>query len=74
MSKAKQKKKEQHDIATQKFQEGLQMVEKHPLFHPLLQEVYIWRNEEGKYPENGLATAASDGYIYCNPKRRAEPE
>ncbi|MCL2517434.1 MAG: hypothetical protein FWF15_02610 [Oscillospiraceae bacterium] len=74
MSKTKQRKKEQNDIATQKFKAGCQMVNSHPLFYALWKEVSVRRDENNKYPENGLCFTTSDGYILCNPKRRAESE
>ena len=74
MSKAKQRKKEQHDIATQKFKAGCQMVNNHPLFYALWQEVSVRRDENNKYPTDGLCFVTSNGCILCNPKHRAEPE
>ena len=73
MAKTKQHQKEQHDIATQKFKMGCQMVHNHPLFYPLWKEVYVRRDENNKYPADGLCFVTSDGYILCKPKRRAEP-
>ena len=72
MTKAK-KNKQQHDIASQNFSAGYKIVHNHPLFYPLLDEAYVRRNENNKYPENGLAFVTSDGDIICNPKFRAEP-
>ena len=74
MSKAKQRQKEQNDIAAQKFNTGCKMVSSHPLFYALWQEVSVRRDENSKYPADGLCFVASSGYILCNPKRRAEPE
>ncbi|MCL2538731.1 MAG: hypothetical protein FWE66_00175 [Oscillospiraceae bacterium] len=74
MSKAKQHKKEQNDIATQKFRAGCRMVNDHPLFFALWNRVGLRRDEYNKYPENGVCFVTGDGYILCNPKRRAEPE
>ena len=74
MSKAKQRQKEQLDIATQKFRAGCRMVDNHPLFYAMWQEAYVRRGENYKYPADGLCFVVSDGCILCNPKRRAEPE
>jgi predicted metal-dependent peptidase len=74
MPNAKQRKKEQNDVATQKFRAGCQTVNSHPLFYALWKEVSVRRDENNKYPADGLCFATSDGYILCNPKRRAEPE
>ena len=73
MSKAKRP-KEHLDIATQKFQEGYQTVQGYPLFSPLWQKADVVRRKENDtYPADGLCFVTSDGYILCNPKRRAEP-
>ena len=74
MSKAKQRQKEQYDMATQKFNAGCTLVKNHPLFYPLINEAYIRRDENYNYPDNGLAFVTKDGSILCNPKLRAEPE
>jgi hypothetical protein len=74
MSKAKLRHKEQHDIATQNFQAGCQMVKNHPLFYPLWQEVHVRRDTGNKYPADGLCFVTRGGTILCNSKRRAEPE
>jgi len=74
MSKAKQRQKEQNDIAAQKFNAGCKMVSSHPLFYALWQEVSVRRDENSKYPADGLCFVTSNGYILCNPKRRAESE
>ena len=74
MSKAKQRQKVQYDIATQNFNTGCSLVNKHPLFYPIMYAVTVRRDENNNYPEDGLACVTKDGYILCNPKRRAEPE
>ena len=74
MSKAKERKKEQQDIATQKFRAGCQMLNSHPLFYAMWQAVGVRREENKRYPADGLCFVTSDGYILCNPKQRAEPE
>ena len=74
MPKAKHRQKEQHDIAAQKFYAGCKLVESHPLFYALWQDIYVRRDNNNKYPADGLCYATSDGYILCNPKQRAEPE
>lgn len=72
-SNHKKSKQEQEDIALQKFNAGYKMVDQHPLFHVLSNHVSIVRNKNSQYPEHGLAFVSKNGYIYCNPKRRAEP-
>jgi len=74
MSNAKQRKKEQNDVTTQNFRAGCQIVNSHPLFYALWKEVNVRRDENNKYPADGLCFATNDGYILYNPKRRAEPE
>ncbi len=74
MSKVKQRQKEQYDIATQKFNAGYSLVNNHPLFYPLMQAATVRRDENNDYPEEGLTFVTKEGFILCNPKRRAEPE
>lgn len=62
-----------NDAALQQFNAGYNMLEQHPLFRILLQRATILRNKNSCYPEQGLAIVSMTGYIYCNPKRRAEP-
>lgn len=73
-SNRKKAKQEQNDIALQKYNAGSILIKTHPLFSILLQHVTVYRHENFRYPEEGLAAAGSEGCIYCNPKRRAEPE
>jgi len=74
MSKSKKNRQKQLDIAAQNFQAGYQTVHDHPLFYPLLNAARVRRDENNKYPENGLTFVTNDGYILCNPKCRAEPD
>lgn len=73
-SKAKQKSREQTDLALKNFNAGYRMVECHPIFAPLLEHAPLMRREGTPYPKDGLATVTPDGYIYCHPKVRANPE
>jgi len=68
------KQKQENDIALQNFNEGRGIVCSHPLFRPLIAEATIQRGENGRYPHNGLAAVTEIGYIFCHPKRRAEPK
>jgi len=75
MSKAKQKSKEQNDIALQYFQTGYALVNQHPLFRVLLDAAYVTRRKDHScYPEQGLCIVESNGSINCHPTHRAEPE
>jgi predicted metal-dependent peptidase len=74
MSKTKQRQKDQYDIATQKFNTGYSLVNNHPLFYPLMHAATVRRDENNNYPEEGLTFVTKEGFILCNPKRRAEPE
>lgn len=65
--------KEQNDIALQKFNAGCKQLQLHPLFGILLQNAHVTRNDNGRYPKDGLAIVSGNGDIYCNPVRRAEP-
>lgn len=73
-SNRKKARQEQNDIALQKFNAGYHLVKQHPLFCVLLQHASVARNENLRYPEQGLTVVGSNGFIVCNPNRRAEPE
>ena len=66
--------KEEKDTALQNFNDGWGMVSRHPLFSPLISEAAVRRTENERYPYNGLAEVTESGYIFCHPKRRAEPK
>ena len=68
------KNRDQTDIATANFKAGCKIVENHPLFHEIGKEARIMRQESSRHPKDGLAYGTSDGWIFCNTKRRAEPE
>jgi predicted metal-dependent peptidase len=72
------KKSNQHgketDIALHNYNLGLSIVYAHPIFRPFMYPIRTVRNEQHPYPPHGLAQVDADGYIYCHPKRRAEPE
>ncbi|MCL1912483.1 MAG: hypothetical protein FWG10_01035 [Eubacteriaceae bacterium] len=74
MSKqSRKKKKETTDVATEQFSAGYQMLGNHPLFNPLLRNAAVIRREENtRCPQNGLAIVDKEGYIYANPKKRAD--
>lgn len=71
-SKARQKAKEQNDIALQNFNKGRDMVKHHPVFAPLYDHAIVRR--EKPLPGGGLAIVFYDGYIECDAKCRAAPE
>lgn len=73
-SKAKQKSREQNDIALKNFNAGYRMVKDHPIFAPLLERARLMRQEGTPYPKDGLAVVTPGGYIYCHPKVRANAE
>lgn len=73
-SKSKQKAKGQNNIALQNFNQGLEMVTKHPLFSPLLSYAHIRTREGLSWSKDGYAKVMSNGIISCNAKRRAAPE
>lgn len=62
------------DVARQQFEEGLRMVEKHPIFAPLSRHASIQRKEGGHFAPDGWAYVNADGYIHVHPKRRGTPE
>jgi len=73
MSKSKDKREEKLDIVSELFYAGEHMVSLNPLFMHLKLMANIRREENGKYPQNGLASVTINGVIRCNPKCRAEP-
>ncbi|MGL6201259.1 MAG: vWA domain-containing protein [Lachnospiraceae bacterium] len=73
-SKSKHNAKEQNNIALQYFEQGLKMVDKHPLFSPLLHYSHLRYSGDSSWPKDGYAKVMSDGLISCNTKRRAAPE
>jgi predicted metal-dependent peptidase len=74
-SQSKKRAKEQQDVALRQFREGCQMVARHPVFAPMWEHAHVFRAEDiHRCPREGLAIVARNGYIYCNPKLRAEPD
>ena len=71
---AKRKKGRQVNPADKNFNEGLELIRKHPMFAPLATHASIYRHTEGRYPKDGWAYVSADGNIYCHPKRLAQPE
>lgn len=71
MKKANQKSDKQ---AAEFFQEGLEVVYRHPMFCKLARAAYICRDEGHAYPKDGLCVVVSVGNVYCNPHSKAAPE
>jgi predicted metal-dependent peptidase len=54
---------------------ALRIVDRHPMFSPLLMRVSVIRREEQNFcPQQGWAIVFSSGSIHVHPKRRASPE
>jgi predicted metal-dependent peptidase len=62
------------DPATLKFMEAQNILCRHPMFAPLMNDVCIVRSEGRGYPKNGYAYVTSNGTIYVHPKRHEETE
>lgn len=72
-SQSKKRAKERQDVALRQFREGCQMVARHPVFAPLWEYAHVYRSEDVPHcPKEGLAVVARNGYLYCNPRVRAE--
>jgi predicted metal-dependent peptidase len=57
------------------FQTGKALVYNNPLFSGLFSHVLISHDSDSSYiPSAGLAVVTDDGNIYCDAKKRAEPE
>ncbi len=73
-SKAKQKAKEQQNVALRQFRDANLMVERHPIFAPLTRFAHIGRHERQAYPTQGMVLVFSNGDLHCHPKVRAETD
>lgn len=71
----RESKKPQQDIATRNFEAGLAILDKHPMFSPLLAHAFVYRDKwNNRCPEDGWAVVATHGRIDTHPTRRGEPE
>lgn len=61
------------DVALRQYEEGLRLVQAHPMFAPLCRGARFLRRDEPFSPE-GWAYVCRDGTIHVHPKRRAQPE
>jgi predicted metal-dependent peptidase len=69
-----EKRKNKLDPATRNFQDAVVILEKHPIFAPLIYSARVIRAERSHYPEKGWAVVTAAGAIYCHPKRKADPD
>jgi predicted metal-dependent peptidase len=68
------KKGQSMDLATKHFQEGYEMLVKHPMFSPLAYHASFNRREGNLCPDEGYAVVTKGGTIHIHPKKRATPE
>ncbi len=62
------------DIAREHFEQGVALLEKHPIFRPLWLHAHILRYAGNLCPADGWAVVTSDGEVHVHPTRRAAPE
>lgn len=62
------------DPATKAYREGSTLVAKHPLFGPLFQRTYEFRQQKTYCPPDGWAVVLENGAIHVHPTRRGAPE
>ena len=69
MSKRRQA---QLDVALQNYLRAVDLLEKHPMYAPLVARVRFIRKEHNVCPEKGWAVVTKEGTIHVHPTRRAE--
>jgi len=70
---AKKKASPQKDIAYENYAKGLDIIQQHPTFSPLIRHVRVSRNKGNLCPEKGWAVITQNGYLHVHPTRRGEP-
>lgn len=63
----------QTDIAYANYSQGYAIIQRHPLFAPLLAHVHDTRHSGNLCPEKGWAVITRDGNLHVHPTRRGEP-
>jgi predicted metal-dependent peptidase len=71
---ARKQREKKVDPATEAFRAGRRMAAANPLLSPLLDEIYVYREQQDLCPSDGWAVVASNGVIHVHPTRRATPE
>jgi predicted metal-dependent peptidase len=79
MARSRRKTNNPQDAAEQNFLKGYYTVKYHPMFAPLMTRAHVYRDTfawEMSVPAatDGWAVVTSNGSVYANPKRKAEPE
>lgn len=70
----KKSKKSQLDPATKNFNQGVAILDRHPMFAPLLHHANLVRRQRNLCPEKAWAMVTNNGDIHCHPTRRGTPE
>ena len=70
----KKSKRAQIDPATKNFNQGVSVLERHPMFAPLLTYANLVRRQRNLCPEKAWAVVTNNGDIHCHPTRRGLPE
>lgn len=73
LTMAKKKASPQKDIAYENYAKGLDIIQQHPTFSPLIRHVRVSRNKGNLCPEKGWAVITQNGYLHVHPTRRGEP-
>ena len=70
----KKSKKAQIDPATKNFNQGVSVLERHPMFASLLYHAHLVRRQGNLCPEKAWAIVTNNGDLHCHPTRRGKPE
>ncbi len=73
LTMAKKKATSKRDIAYENYVKGLEIIEQHPAFSPLIRHVRVIRSIGNLCPEKGWAVITQNGYLHVHPTRRGEP-
>ena len=68
----KKNKKSQLDPATKNFNQGVEILHRHPMFAPLLHHANLVRRQGNLCPEGAWAVVTNNGDIHCHSTRRGE--
>jgi predicted metal-dependent peptidase len=70
----KKNQKSQLDPATKNFNRGVETLNRHPMFAPLLYHANLIRRQGNLCPEKAWGIVTNNGDLHCHPTRRGSPE
>ena len=62
------------DPATEAFERGFKKAATHPIFGPLVRNLWVVRAANNRCPPNGWAVLTGDGQLHVHPTRRGDPD